>query len=185
MENVIEPASSGRARCRGCGRNINKGTLRFGERLPNPFSEGKEMTHWFHLRCAALKRPEAIAPLISASATAQVPVDDLPPAEVNLLKRWAGAGIEHRRVPRIDGASRSPTGRARCRHCRAAIEKDTWRIQLVFYEEGQFNPSGYIHARCAGEYFETRDIIDRIRHFSPELSEADFESLAADVGTPA
>ena len=32
-----------------------RGELRFGERLPNPFAEG-EMTVWFHPLCAAYKR---------------------------------------------------------------------------------------------------------------------------------
>ena len=56
MPHVIETASSGRAKCRGCGEKIAAGELRFGERLPNPFAEG-ETTHWFHLECAAFKRP--------------------------------------------------------------------------------------------------------------------------------
>ena len=34
-------------KCRGCGRPIARGELRFGERLPNAFAEG-EMTVWFH-----------------------------------------------------------------------------------------------------------------------------------------
>ena len=57
MPHVLEPASSGRAKCRGCGVAIKKGELRLGERLPNPFAEG-EMTHWYHPVCAAYKRPE-------------------------------------------------------------------------------------------------------------------------------
>ena len=52
MPHVFEPAPTGRAKCRGCGRAIAKGELRFGERLPNPFAEG-EMTLWFHPLCAA------------------------------------------------------------------------------------------------------------------------------------
>src|SRR5262245_58246039 len=59
MPHVFEPASSGRAKCRGCGNQIEKGTLRFGERIPNPYAEG-ETTLWFHPVCAAYKRPEAM-----------------------------------------------------------------------------------------------------------------------------
>lgn len=62
MSNVVEPASSGRSKCRGCGRPILRGEPRFGERLPNPFADG-EMTLWFHPVCAACKRPE---PLLQA-----------------------------------------------------------------------------------------------------------------------
>jgi hypothetical protein len=35
MPHLFEPAPSGRAECRGCGRRIQRGELRFGERLPN------------------------------------------------------------------------------------------------------------------------------------------------------
>src|SRR4030095_4948101 len=59
MPHVFEPASSGRAKCRGCGKQIEKETLRFGERIPNPYAEG-EATLWFHPLCAAYKRPEAM-----------------------------------------------------------------------------------------------------------------------------
>ncbi len=56
MPHVFEPAPTGRAKCRGCGRPIEKGEARFGERIPNPFAEG-ETTLWFHPLCAAYKRP--------------------------------------------------------------------------------------------------------------------------------
>jgi len=38
---VFEPASSGRSKCRGCVRPILRGELRFGERLPNPYADGR------------------------------------------------------------------------------------------------------------------------------------------------
>jgi len=37
MPHVIEPATSARAKCRGCDLKIDKGELRFGERQPNAF----------------------------------------------------------------------------------------------------------------------------------------------------
>src|SRR5690606_16278598 len=57
MTHSIEPAKTGRATCRGCNRPIAKDELRFGERVTNVFGDG-ETTLWFHLRCAAFKRPE-------------------------------------------------------------------------------------------------------------------------------
>ena len=63
---MIEPASSGRAKCRSCDQPIAKGELRFGERQPNAFGEG-EMTLWFHLPCAAYSRPE---PFLEAQGAA-------------------------------------------------------------------------------------------------------------------
>ena len=71
MPHVIEPAPSGRASCRGCGGKIPNGSLRFGECLPNPYAdEGGEMTHWFHLPCAAYRRPEPFLETLAAAAGA-------------------------------------------------------------------------------------------------------------------
>jgi hypothetical protein len=38
--------------------------------------------------------------------------------------------------------------------------------RLVYYDEGQFSPSGFIHLACAGSYFETADIAEPLLHFS-------------------
>ena len=78
-------------------------------------------------------------------------------------------------------AERATTGRATCRHCREAIAKDSWRIALLYYEDGQFSPSGFIHARCAAPYFETAAVMDRVRHFSPALTDADLAEIRTDV----
>jgi hypothetical protein len=168
MPHVIETATTGRAKCRGCGEKLAAGVLRFGERLPNPFGEG-DTTHWFHLDCAAFKRPE---PFLEALATSPEP-----PAGVADLEAEARRGVEHRRLPRIDGGGRAPTGRAACRHCREAIEKDAWRIALVYYEDGRFAPSGYVHARCAPGYFETADVLARVSRFSPALGDGELGQL--------
>lgn len=173
---MIEPASSGRAKCRGCGKRIAAGTLRFGEVLPNPFADG-ETTHWFHPDCAAFKRPE---PFLEALASRAEP---LPDAE--RLESEARLGTAHRRLPRIDGAERAPSARAQCRSCRTTIEKGTWRIALVFYEDGRFAPAGSIHARCAAPYFETTDVLPRLRRFSPGLGDADLGELQAELGRAA
>ena len=90
---TFEHATSGRAKCRGCGQAIARGELRFGEKLPNPFAEG-EMTHWFHPMCAAYKRPEAM--LKGLEANAQAP-------EREALDRAARASLAQRRLPRKIG----------------------------------------------------------------------------------
>jgi hypothetical protein len=171
MAHVIEPASSGRAKCRSCDQPIAKGELRFGERQPNAFGEG-EMTLWFHLPCGAYSRPE---PFLEAQGAA--PAD----AQLGQLTEAARFGIEHRRVPRLHGAERATSGRAHCRSCRELIAKDEWRLPLVFFEDYRFNPGGYLHARCARNYFETTEILDRVRHFSPELREADLAEVAGAI----
>ena len=171
MAHVIERASSGRAKCRGCDERIAGGNLRFGERLPNPFAEG-EMTHWFHLDCAAFKRP---APFLEALRTAE-PLED-----AERLSSEAKRGIAHPRLSRVNGADRAPSGRAECRACHTPIDKDAWRVSLVFYEEGRFAPAGYIHPRCAQAYFETTDILARIRRFSPKLGNEELRGLEAEL----
>jgi len=163
---VFEPASSGRSKCRGCVRPILRGELRFGERLPNPYADG-EMTLWFHPLCAAYKRPEALLQVL--------PETDA--ADRDWLERAARGSLAHRRLPRIDGAERSPSGQARCRNCRQSIERGTWRIRLVFYEEGRFNPAGFVHLECRQVYFESNDILDHVLHVSPNLSGEEREEL--------
>jgi hypothetical protein len=176
MTHVIEHASSGRAKCRGCGVKIEKDELRFGERQPNAFGEG-EMTLWFHVPCAAYKRPKPFLELLEGVEAEEISTDELSIAQA--FREAVEFGVAHRRVPRIDKVGRAPTGRARCRNCRELIEKGSWRIGLVFFEEYRFEPSGFIHASCAAEYFGTTDVLDRIRHFNPDLGDdelADFEA---------
>ena len=176
MAHVIEKAPTGRAKCRGCGGKIAALELRFGERLPNPFADG-EMTHWFHLDCAAFKRP---APFLEALAAASER-----PFDAERLESEARRGVAHRRLPRIAGAGRSPSGRAQCRSCRESIPKDDWRIALVFYEDGRFEPSGYVHVRCSRAYFETTDILPRLQRFVPDLSDEHLKEIEQQLGPSA
>ncbi len=170
MPHLVDTASTGRSKCRGCGGRIAAGELRFGESLPNPFADG-ETTPWFHLDCAAFKRP---APFLEALPAAP----PLPDRE--RLEAEAHRGIEHERLQRIDGAERSPTGRAQCRHCREAIARDAWRIRLVFYEDGRFQPAGYLHVRCAPAYFGTGDVVARVRRFAV-LADEDVAALEQEL----
>lgn len=193
MAHVIEPAASGRAKCRGCEQKIAKDELRFGERLDNPFGEG-EMTLWFHPVCGAYKRPESFLEALDAAlGSAELDLERIPtPAAGGHTGEWlrgeASDGVAHRRLPRLNGASRAPTARARCRDCKEPIEKDAWRLALVYYEEGFFSPSGFIHAGCARDYFEapelaTASIVRRIRYFSPELEAGELAEIAAEIGS--
>lgn len=167
MPHVFEPAPTGRAKCRGCSRPIAKGELRFGERIPNAYAEG-ETTLWYHPLCAAYRRPEAVLEALQAEP---------PPPDRDLLEHAARTTAAHRRLPRIAGGERAPTGQAKCRACREAIIKGSWRVRLVFYEEGRFSPGGFLHLGCQGTYFEGHDIVPALLHFSPELREEDREEL--------
>ena len=167
MSHVFEPAPSGRAKCRGCGQPIPRGELRFGERIPNPFGDG-EATLWFHPLCAAYKRPESVLQCLE-EFPGSVPDEEA-------LER-AARGNSAGRLPRIDGAERSPTGQAKCRSCREPIERGAWRIRLVYFEEGRFLPGGFVHLECRKEYFEREDITDPLLHFSPALDDAERPEL--------
>lgn len=169
MTHTIEPALSGRAKCRACGRPIGKGELRVGERLPNPFADDKDMTIWLHLPCAAYKRPEVLLEALEAST------EEIERRE--WLSATAREGVEHRRLPRVDGAERASTSRASCRSCHDKIPKGDWRIRLVFFDEGRFEPSGFLHAACATEYFGTSQVIDRSVHFGDSLAPDDEATL--------
>ncbi len=175
MAHVLEPAPSARAKCRGCGERIAAGELRFGERLPNPFAdaEGGEMTHWFHLKCAAFRRPE---PVIETLESTDVAVE-----HKEGLLREAKLGVTHSRLPRVNAAARAATGRATCRQCREPIVKDAWRISLVYYEDGRFLPSGFVHLTCVAAYFETTEVMGRVKHFSTGLTDAELEEIRSQI----
>ena len=174
MPHLLEVAPTGRAKCRGCTAAIAKGELRFGERLPNPFADdGGEMTHWFHLWCAAYRRPEPFLETIGAT--------DVAVQERDAMVHEAELGVTHRRLPRISTAERASSGRAVCRSCKQSIAKDAWRISLLYYEDGRFAPSGFVHVRCAKEYFETADIMPRVKHFSPALTTTELGEITAQL----
>lgn len=175
MEPSLEPAASGRSKCRGCGGGIPKGELRLGERLPNPFADEGELTLWFHPACAALKRPEAFLEAVDLHRDAAGTLEDLAG-----LREEAERGRTLRRLPRVAGAERATSGRARCRGCKEPIAKGAWRLRLVFFEEGRFHPSGFAHAACAGAYFETTQLLGRLRRLSPELDGSALGELAAE-----
>ena len=107
MSDVIEIAGTGRAKCRRCQAKIDKGELRFGERVTNPFGEG-EATHWFHLACAAEKRPEKLVAALEGFE------GDVPDRE--RLGAIAAAGSENPKLTSILRVERAPTGRAACQH---------------------------------------------------------------------
>jgi hypothetical protein len=174
----IEAAPTGRAKCRGCGAAIAKGELRFGEALPNPFGEGDAM-FWFHLACGACMRPEKFGPALEAQPS--------PPPDAEWLKRTAEQGLTHHRLPRMKTVERAPSGRATCRSCREVIDKGALRIALQMFEEGRFSPIGSIHVECAKAYFETKDVLERMRKLTPSLSDADAAEITRllDVEKPA
>lgn len=135
------------------------------------------MTLWFHPVCAAYKRPE---PLLQTLGETSGSVPDR-----ERLERAARGSLAHRRIPRVDGAERASSGQAKCRSCRQPIARGSWRIRLVFYEEGRFSPGGFVHLDCRKAYFETDDALAQILHFSPDLSDGEREELRRACGIAA
>jgi hypothetical protein len=178
MPHLIEPAPTGRAMCRGCGRPVPKGSLRLGEVVPNLFAEGDgaETRQWYHLACGAYRRPEAF---LDALTRWTEPLDGR-----ETLEAEARLGLAHPRLPRLDQANRAASGRAACRACRTPIAKGEWRLSLVFWQDGRFVPAGFIHVPCAAGYLETTAILDRVRYFTPDLPDADVAEIAAALAAP-
>ena len=173
MPHKIEPAPSGRAKCRACKKSIEKGNLRFGASVPNAFGDG-ESFHWFHLVCGAERRS---AELLEALADPESSQPEAPLVEE--LKALAAIGVEHPRWTRPAHVERASTGRAKCRHCREAIAAGSLRIALEFVEDGMINPSGFLHPTCALAYLgSTEHILERMSR-SSELAEEEFAELAA------
>jgi hypothetical protein len=61
------------------------------------------------------------------------------------------------------------------------IGKGNWRIGLVFFEGYRFEPSGYVHAGCAEQYFGTTDLDERIAWFNPGLAGEDLDDFRASL----
>ena len=140
--------------------------------MPNPFGDG-EATLWFHPRCAAYKRPE---PFLQALSETSADVPDR-----TQLEQMARGSLAQRRLPRIDGAERASSGKAKCRNCHQPIERASWRIRLVFFEEGMFSPGGFIHPACGKAYFETDDFREQVLHFSTELTDEGRDALRGEL----
>ncbi len=176
MPDVIEAATSGRAKCRGCQGKIEKDVLRYGEAVPNAFREG-EALHWYHLRCGAEKRPESFA---KALAESTVEIEER--AE---LEHIAAVGIAHPRLSRFTRLERATSGRARCQACHEVIEKDALRLVLERVEDGMVSGSGFVHPACALAYAGATDSVsERMRRASAGMSDDDFVEMDRQLAAP-
>lgn len=175
MADVLQPAKSGRASCRGCGRKIPKGELRFGEHLPNPYTEG-ETLHWFHLVCAACRIPDKLGPVLQEHGDAV--------EEAGCLRHLIDQTLAHPRLTRLVRAERASSGRARCRSCKQPIAHGDWRLVLQLIEEGVTSPLGFIHARCAEPYFGTPCLRPRLERLAPDLRAEDLDAIESLSATP-
>jgi hypothetical protein len=90
----IELSPSGRSKCRACQRNLDKGALRLGVMVPNPFGEG-ETTHFYHLECGAWRQPDAYLVAVGVAVPKQLgtapPGEGAQPAETGAPAAGTGA----------------------------------------------------------------------------------------------
>ena len=168
VPDLIETAKSGRAKCRGCGRSIAGGDLRFGESLPNSYAEGESL-FWFHLVCAACMRPEKFGPTLESC--------NQPIPDAAWLREAVRVGLQYQRLPRLLRAERATSGKAHCRQCRELVNKGSWRLALQVFEEGRMQGIGTIHLECALAYFDTVEILDRIERLTEGLTPTDLSEI--------
>jgi hypothetical protein len=169
MPDRIELASSGRARCRACRRPIARGQERFAEAVPNPAAEG-ESQHYYHLECAAERRPKPFAGLL--------PTLDPPRLDLAALNAAAALTLEHHRLERLGVLERAKSARAACRQCGEPIEKGAWRVALQPIEEGRLAAWGFVHLACAGAYAGIKPGLERLTRYS-ELEPSERDEVAA------
>lgn len=164
---VLELAANGRAKCRACGETLVKGQPRCGERTANPFGEGTTV-YWFHLRCAAERRPHI---LLQGLATGELPSNAIADEEQAELQTIAGFCDAHPRAARFTKVGVAPSGRARCRGCKELIEKGTLRLELSIFNDGRFDPMGYLHVTCITSYTQAKAPWQRLERMCQSLSE--------------
>lgn len=176
MPHEIQAAKSGRAKCRACKIAIDKGSLRLGEEVPNAFGDG-EARHWYHLRCGALRRPEAFLEAIESIPEEEAQL--LAEGEKAELSALAEPGKTYYRLSRFVKVHAAPSGRAKCQGCRELIEKGQLRFVLERIEDGMVSGSGFVHIVCAHKYAGAVDgIRERVQSLS-ELSDEEWAEVTA------
>lgn len=178
MAHTIEIAKTGRAGCRACKTPIAKGELRFGEEVPNAFSASGEMSHqWYHLPCAALKKPQQLKTALAAF-TGEVPDR----AELEKTLEESAKKLKPSTFPYAERAS---TGRSKCQQCGEQIAKGTLRVAVEReVETASFRTAGagYLHPKCAKEYTKDDQLLEHIKTNATALAPADLEELAKELG---
>jgi len=122
-----------------------------------------------HPLCAAYKRPE---PVLEALAGASGSVPDR-----EGLERTAVGSAANKRLQRIDGAERSPSGKANCRSCH---QPSRWEVGVsASYSTKKVvsHPEDACTSLVAGPTSRPTRSLNQVLQFSPDLSDADREEL--------
>ena len=177
MAHMIEPAKSGRAKCRSCKKAIEKGALRLGEEILDPFGSGGTTHVWHHVECAAEKKPDELK---AALATYTDEIPDRAALEKKIEE-------SQKRLPpgTFPYAEKAPSGRSKCMSCSEAIAKDALRVAIEReVDTGSFTTkgAGYLHPMCAAEFVSDDELLDKVKANSRALSEKEIEELETALG---
>lgn len=187
---IIEGARSSRSKCKTCRRKINKDVLRLGILIEGPYGTGYM---WHHLTCAARRRYGDVEQAFEKEAWNEAKE---PPAKVPTLEELAllqeQAEERKRQRKQIPYAEPAPSGRARCKHCNALIEKDSIRVVLgravEFGSQVRTAPVN-IHPRCVARELdnaesntETEGFAEALRANSPDLAPERVAATLAEIG---
>jgi hypothetical protein len=129
---------------------------------------------WYHLRCAAEKRPGLVRPAL-ASFPGEVP------GRVE-VERALAQGEANAPAP-YPHAERAATGRSKCAQCEGPIEKGAWRVAFEReIDAGAFTRKGpgYLHLACAGEHLQDLDLFPKLEANS-RLEPQELESLQGEM----
>ncbi len=184
---VIEPARSGRSKCKTCRRKIQKDHLRVGILIVGPFGPGYL---WHHINCAARRHLDRLEEAYSLQAWA----DGLEVPPLEKLRALAEKAEEVRRekktAPHTEPA---PTGRAKCKHCGEAIEKGSYRVILLRGVEfgGQVRSGPInVHPKCVVQELMAEDCTtepegfeEALRANSTGIPSEELEKVLGEIGT--
>jgi hypothetical protein len=178
MAHTIEPAKSGRAKCRKCKKTIVKDELRFGFEVPNAFDESQPAHQWYHLECAAEKFPVDLGSVLN-DFEGEVP-------DRTKLDEVMSANRKKQKPSTFPYAEPAPSGRSKCLVCEEGISKGEYRVAIQReIDAGGFarTGAGYLHPGCVGEFDELPDDLDKgITANSTTLSPEELAAILKEIG---
>ncbi|MGM0555594.1 MAG: hypothetical protein ACQEVA_04355 [Myxococcota bacterium] len=164
---IIEPAKSGRSKCGGCKKKIEKGEPRFGE-----YNERYDSYRWYHLVCgAALDARD----FVEAAEAYEGDVGDVDAILEEAKSVGKGTG-----TPRVEPAS---SARSTCVVCGEKIKPKGVLRGVLYYEvEAEVWRKGNTHLGCMAEVSDLdRDaLIDQVLENSL-LDEEQREKVIAEI----
>jgi len=172
---MIEPAKSGRARCRKCREKIEKGELRLGVQVEGYSDEPS--WQWYHLPCAAEKVPAELGAALMEWDGEEI-------EGLDGLKASVAKNKKKQKASTFPYAERAPSARSTCIMCSEKIAKETFRVAVERdIDTGAFVTRGarYIHPACVsadGEIEDLEAFFEELAENSIALEEAELNELA-------